>query len=620
MTKRMLINATQAEEFRVALVDGQWLYDLDIETIGTAQKRANIYKGVVTRIEPSLEAAFIDYGAERHGFLPLREIELKYLANNTVQKNIKDLLNEGQELIIQVEKEERGNKGAALTTFISLAGCYLVLMPNNPKAGGISRRIDGEEREELREILNNLNIPKGMGIIIRTAGVGRSLEELQWDLDILLTQWNAIKNATKEKQGPFLIYQESNVIIRAIRDYLKEDVNEILIDHKKTYEIAHSHISMMRPDFASKIKLYEETIPLFNRFQIESQIESAFKREVLLPSGAAIVIDHTEALISIDINSAKATKGTDIEETALKTNLEAANEIARQLRLRDLGGLIVIDFIDMVNSNNQRCVEQELKNALSMDRARVQIGRISRFGLLEMSRQRLRSALNESREVICPRCNGIGTISSIETLSLNVLRLIEEEAMKDNTGQVHAELPLDIATYLINEKRLTLEGIEKRQQVHIVIIPNNNMLSPKYKVKRIRIDEMSSEQYKAASYTFANKSEELNYEDLIPQTKNLTEQPAVQQIIHATVVSSPVKPKKEKKGIFSRIWAIFFGTSTKKSYNKKYNKKRPNNKRYYTKNDNYRNKRNNKYHSNRKNYSNQKSKNSRNYDNKNKQV
>ena len=631
----MLINATQAEELRVALVDGQWLYDLDIETSGKEQKRANIYKGIVTRVEPSLEAAFIDYGSDRHGFLPLREIDNKYFTNNNADKsNFKETLQEGQELIIQVEKEERGNKGAALTTFISLAGCYLVLMPNNPKAGGISRRIDGEEREELREILNKLEIPKGMGVIIRTAGVGCNVEELQWDLNILVAQWEAIKIAASERRGPFLIYQESNVVIRAIRDHLKSDIGEILIDDKKIFDIAHSHVSMMRPDFASKIKLYEDTIPLFNRFQIESQIESAFKREVLLPSGGIIVIDHTEALISIDINSARATRGVDIEETALQTNLEAANEIARQLRLRDLGGLIVIDFIDMSSSNNQRQVEQELKNALSMDRARVQIGRISRFGLLEMSRQRLRPALSESREIVCPRCTGIGSIRSVETLSLNVLRLIEEEAMKDNTGQVCAELPIEIATYLINEKRLTIDGIEKRQHVHILIIPTSYLVTPEYKVQRIRIDEMALTQYKAASYTLANKHEDIDYNKLATQaTKEPAEQPAVQQITHATVMPPAAKlpVQKVKKRLLSRIWSALFGKSaTKKSElsknNKRYygngGKNNHKNKRYPSKNEQYNKNRkgssigNRPKNNNRNNYSfNSKPPNSNNYSN-----
>ena len=596
MTKRMLINATQAEELRVALVDGQWLYDLDIETAGKEQKRANIYKGIVTRVEPSLEAAFIDYGADRHGFLPFREIDNSYFAQTTPEKSgMKDLLPEGLELIVQVEKEERGNKGAALTTFLSLAGCYLVLMPNNPRAGGISRRIDGDERNELREIINNLVIPKGMGIIVRTAGVGCKIEELQWDLNILATQWDAIKAAANAKSGPFLIYQESNVVIRAIRDHLKSDIGEILIDDKKTFDIAHAHVSMARPDFVNKVKFYEDTIPLFNRFQIESQIETAFKRQVMLPSGAVIVIDHTEALISIDINSAKATKGGDIEETALQTNLEAANEIARQLRLRDLGGLIVIDFIDMTSSNNQRLVEQELKNALTMDRARIQVGKISRFGLLEMSRQRLRPALNESREIVCPRCNGIGNIRSVETLTLNVLRLIEEEAMKDNTGQVCAELPIEIATYLINEKRLAVEGIEKRQQVHIILIPNSYMVTPEYKVQRVRIDEMATSPHnKVASYTLANKHEETDYNKFAPQVKEAAEQPAVQQITHASVTPPPpppptIAPKKQAKpGLLSRIWAALTGKGNNKNadddekqpYRKRYNNR---NRRPYSK-------------------------------------
>ena len=583
MTKRMLINATQAEELRVALVDGQWLYGLDIETTGKEQKQSNIYKGVITRIEPSLEAVFVDFDPERkHGFLPFKEIARQYLtkySNSDKQYNerfnlreaVKSSLRENQEIVIQVEKEERGTKGAALTTFISLAGCYLVLMPNNPKAGGISRRIASEERSELREALNALEFPHSMGVIGRTAGVGRSVEELQWDLSLLLTQWQAIENAAKERPAPFLIYQESNVILRAIRDHLRSDIDEILIDDQKTYDFVVKHINMMRPEFSNKIKLYKDSIPLFNRFQIENQIATAFKREVLLPSGAVIVIDHTEALISIDINSAKSTKGEDIEETALKTNLEAAEEIARQLRLRDLGGLIVIDFIDMVDSHNQRLVEKKLIDALSMDKARVQVGRISRFGLLEMSRQRLNPALSESREITCPRCGGIGSIRSVETLSLNVLRIIEEEAIKDNTAQIRAELPVEVATYLINEKRLSIEAIEKRQNVSIILLPNPHLVTPEFHVYRIRVDEVSNKQAEQASYNFTKKpSPNIDYDQIMASTTEIAEQPAVQHIAPLTPAPVPTGKTKSKKSIISRIWSSIMGKKTKKPPYKKF--------------------------------------------------
>ncbi|MDN6072896.1 MAG: ribonuclease E, partial [Enterobacterales bacterium] len=446
--KRMLINATQQEELRVALVDGQRLYDLDIESPGHEQKKANIYKGKITRIEPSLEAAFVDYGAERHGFLPLKEIAREYFPNNYSshgRPNIKDVLREGQEVIVQVDKEERGNKGAALTTFISLAGSYLVLMPNNPRAGGISRRIEGDDRTELKEALSSLQLPDGMGLIVRTAGVGKSAEALQWDLSFRLKHWDAIKKAAEGRPAPFLIHQESNVIVRAFRDYLRPDIGEILIDNPKILDLAKQHIAALgRPDFSSKIKLYTGEIPLFSHYQIESQIESAFQREVRLPSGGSIVIDSTEALTAIDINSARATRGGDIEETAFNTNLEAADEIARQLRLRDLGGLIVIDFIDMTPVRHQREVENRLRDAVRQDRARIQIGRISRFGLLEMSRQRLSPSLGESSHHVCPRCNGTGTVRDNESLSLSILRLIEEEALKENTNEVHAIVPVPV--------------------------------------------------------------------------------------------------------------------------------------------------------------------------------
>lgn len=490
----MLINATQQEELRVALVDGQRLYDLDIESPGHEQKKANIYKGKITRIEPSLEAAFVDYGAERHGFLPLKEIAREYFPANYSshgRPNIKDVLREGQEVIVQIDKEERGNKGAALTTFISLAGSYLVLMPNNPRAGGISRRIEGDDRTELKEALASLELPDGMGLIVRTAGVGKSAEALQWDLSFRLKHWEAIQKAADSRPAPFLIHQESNVIVRAFRDYLRQDIGEILIDNPKVMEMARQHIAALgRPDFSSKIKLYTGEIPLFSHYQIESQIESAFQREVRLPSGGSIVIDSTEALTAIDINSARATRGGDIEETAFNTNLEAADEIARQLRLRDLGGLIVIDFIDMTPVRHQRAVENRLREAVRQDRARIQISHISRFGLLEMSRQRLSPSLGESSHHVCPRCSGTGTVRDNESLSLSILRLIEEEALKENTQEVHAIVPVPIASYLLNEKRTAVNAIETRQNgVRCVIVPNDQMETPHYSVLRVRKGE-----------------------------------------------------------------------------------------------------------------------------------
>ena len=485
----MLINATQPEELRVALVDGQKLYDLDIESGAREQKKANIYKGKITRVEPSLEAAFVDFGSERHGFLPLKEISREYFSKAPEGRvNIKDVLKEGQEVIVQVEKEERGNKGAALTTFISLAGRYLVLMPNNPRAGGISRRIEGEERNELREALNGLNTPADMGLIVRTAGLGRSSEEMQWDLDYLTQLWKAIKDASDVQKAPFLIYQESNVIIRAIRDYLRQDIGEVLVDSVEAQEEALSFINQVMPQYASKIKLYEDSVPLFNRFQIESQIETAFQRVVQLPSGGSIVIDPTEALVSIDINSARATKGGDIEETALQTSLEAAEEIARQLRLRDIGGLIVIDFIDMTPAKNQRAVEDRVRECLEADRARIQVGRISRFGLLEMSRQRLRPSLGESSGIVCPRCSGTGIIRDVESLSLAILRLIEEEALKDRTAEVRAQVPIPVAAFLLNEKRNNITKIELRTRARIVILPNDHLETPHFEVQRLRDD------------------------------------------------------------------------------------------------------------------------------------
>ncbi|UTP71967.1 ribonuclease E [Alteromonas sp. LMIT006] len=490
--KRMLINATQQEELRVALVDGQKLYDLDIESPGHEQKKANIYKGTITRVEPSLEAAFVDYGAERHGFLPLKEIARNYFPDDYTfegRPNIKDAVKEGQEVIIQIDKEERGQKGAALTTFISLAGSYLVLMPNNPRAGGISRRIEGDERSDLKAALDQLDLPKGMGLIVRTAGVGKSAEELAWDLKVLLTHWQAISDVAQDRPAPFLIHQESNVIVRAIRDYLRRDVGEIVIDKKSVYEQALQHIKLVRPDFANRVKLYTGEVPLFSHYQIESQIESAFKREVRLPSGGSIVIDPTEALTSIDINSARATKGGDIEETAFNTNLEAAEEIARQLRLRDLGGLVVIDFIDMSVNKHQREVENRMKDSVSGDRARVQLSRISRFGLLEMSRQRLRPSLGESAHNVCPRCTGLGTIRGTESLALSVLRIIEEECIKDNTAQVEAQLPVDVATYILNEKRKAVRQLEERNKVQILVLPNVNLTTPHFEINRRRSED-----------------------------------------------------------------------------------------------------------------------------------
>lgn len=493
--KRMLINATQPEEVRVALVDGQKLYDLDIEHRTREQKKANIYKGKITRVEPSLEAAFVDFGAERHGFLPLKEISREYFRKDPKdlqgRVNIKEVIREGQEVIVQVDKEERGNKGAALSTFISLAGRYLVLMPNNPRAGGISRRIEGEERQELKDALNALQLPDDMGVIVRTAGLGRSAEELQWDLDYLLKLWKAIDDASKERPAPFLIHQESNVIIRAIRDYLRKDIGEVLIDLEDTYNEAQGFVTQVMADFGNKIKLYQDEIPLFSRYQIESQIESAFTREVKLPSGGSIVIDPTEALVSIDINSSRATKGADIEETALQTNLEAADEVARQLRLRDIGGLIVIDFIDMGPQRNQREVETRLRQALEADRARVQVGRISRFGLMELSRQRLRPSLGETSSIVCPRCSGQGHIRDVKSLALSILRLIEEEVMKERTGQIQAQAPVPVATYLLNEKRQLLGDLEARYDTRVLVIPNSNMETPHFEVQRIRDDQVS---------------------------------------------------------------------------------------------------------------------------------
>lgn len=564
--KRMLINATQPEELRVAMVDGQRLYDLDIESASREQKKSNIYKGRVVRIEPSLEAAFVDYGAERHGFLPFKEIARTLFMDNQEQEqeqgrfNIRDVLKQDQEFIVQVEKEERGNKGAALTTFVSLAGRYLVLMPNNPRAGGVSRQIEGSDRSEARESMSGLNIPHGMGLILRTAGVGKSSEELQWDLDYLLSLWDAITTAAREKPAPFLIYQESEVIIRALRDYLRKDIAEIWIDSRSVYQRALDFMQQVMPQNLNKLKFYEERDPLFTRYQIESQIESAFSREVRLPSGGSLIIDHTEALLTIDINSARSTAGGDIEETALNTNLEAAEEIARQLRLRDLGGLIVIDFIDMMNARNQRDVENSFREHLKMDRARVQIGKISRFGLLEMSRQRLRPSLKESSNIPCPRCDGQGTIRGIESLALAVLRIIEEESMKDVTAKVIAQLPVDAATFLLNEKRQALSEIEQRYDVDIILVPTPSMETPQYLIQRVRLAEAGNKEFAQPSYNIAPDNKDEIVQEMLEQKKQRSEEPAIKQIIP----DKPVPVTKEIKsikprGLISRLFGSLFG-------------------------------------------------------------
>ena len=562
--KRMLINATQPEELRVAIVDGQKLYNLDIEAPGREMKKANIYKGRITRVEPSLEAAFVEYGSERHGFLPMKEISRSYFdtaAFDSGKRNINELLKEGQEVVVQVEKEERGNKGAALTTFLSLAGRYLVLMPNNPRAGGVSRRIEGDDRSELREAMSSLEIPEGMGLIVRTAGVGKNAEELQWDLDYLLQLWHAIEQSAADRKAPFLIYQESNVIIRSIRDHLRADIGEILIDQPETHAQAHQFIEQVMPKYLRKLRLYEDEVPLFSRYQIESQIEAAFRRELRLPSGGSIVIDHTEALTSIDINSARATKGSDIEETALNTNLEAADEVARQLRLRDLGGLFVIDFIDMTPSRNQREVENRLKDAMKEDRARVQIGRISRFGLLEMSRQRLRPSLGESAHQVCPRCDGHGYIRSVDSLALSILRIIEEEALKENTGRVSAQLPVEVATYLLNEKRQMITDAESRHNVSIVLIPNRQLETPKYEIERTRRQDIQDGD--TPSHTL---EKDFAPNELPPaeRAQPRVEQPAVKQIAPTSPapqraeMPAPAPVPNSENGFIKRLFSSIF--------------------------------------------------------------
>ena len=575
--KKMLINATQPEELRVALVDGQRLYDLDIENRTRIQKKSNIYKGKITRVEPSLEAAFVDFGAERHGFLPLKEIAREYFyrkpgdAGGRVK--IRDVVKEGTEVVVQVDKEERGNKGAALTTFISLAGRYMVLMPNNPRAGGISRRIEGDDRTELKEALSALEIPNGMGVIIRTAGVGRSAEELQWDLNYLLQLWEAISKASDEVKAKELLFQESNVIIRAVRDYLRDDVDQVLIDSTDAYKQACEFVSQVMPQYISRIQMYEDSIPMFNRFQIESQIETAFQREVRLPSGGSIVIDPTEALVSIDINSARATRGSDIEETALNTNLEAADEVARQLRLRDMGGLVVIDFIDMLSSRNQRAVENRVRDALAIDRARVQVGRISRFGLLEMSRQRLRPSLGETSAIVCPRCTGQGTIRDTKSLALSILRLMEEEAIKDRSVEVRAIVPVDVAAYLLNEKRAALSEIETVTKARMLVIPNPNLETPHFEVQRLRDDEVDGDH--ETSYKVDIAAPDVNdisdsHSAAIPQQQAAVQSiaprgpaPAVAEKPAETAPAS--KPEsKPKPGLLSRLWAGIAGAEPEK--------------------------------------------------------
>ncbi|HET8609384.1 MAG TPA: Rne/Rng family ribonuclease, partial [Burkholderiales bacterium] len=560
--KRMLFNATQAEELRVAIVDGQKLIDLDIESASKEQRKSNIYKGVVTRIEPSLEAAFVDYGSERHGFLPFKEVVRSYFKPgvDVGRARIQDALSEGQELIVQVEKDERGNKGAALTTFVSLAGRYLVLMPNNPRGGGVSRRVEGEERNELRDLMAALDVPQGMSVIARTAGIGRNLEELNWDLNYLLQLWNAIESAAQQQSGAFLIYQESSLVIRAIRDYFHQDIGEILIDTEHICEQARQFMGHVMPGNVNCIKLYKDTVPLFSRFQIEHQIETAYSRDVNLPSGGAVVIDHTEALVSVDVNSARATRGTDIEQTALNTNLEAADEIARQLRLRDLGGLIVIDFIDMESQRNQREVETRLRDALRHDRARVQMGKISRFGLMELSRQRLRPSLGETSHSPCPRCHGTGHIRGVESTALHILRILQEEAMKDNTAAVHAQVPVDVATFLLNEKRADLQLIEARHKVSAVLIPNIRLETPNYTIARLRHDDLNQSEPLAASYNLVDvPAEEETLHTLTPEAAAPRQEAAVKGITPAQPAPLRIQHTPETNERASSIIDKIFG-------------------------------------------------------------
>jgi ribonuclease E len=578
----MLFNATQQEELRVAIVDGQKLIDIDIETTGREQRKGNIYKGVITRIEPSLEACFVNYGEERHGFLPFKEVSRAYFKDGIDVRSagIKDALREGQEIIVQVEKEERGNKGAALTSFISLAGRYLVLMPNNPRGGGVSRRIEGEDRTELREAMGQLTVPDGMSIIARTAGIGRSAEELQWDLSYLMQLWTAIDEAAGSNQAPLLIYLESSLVIRAIRDYFQPDIGEILIDTDEIFEQASSFMSVVMPDNMSRVKRYQDDVPLFSRFQIEHQIETAYSRTVTLPSGGAIVIDHTEALVSVDVNSARSTRGSDIEETAARTNLEAAEELARQMRLRDLGGLIVIDFIDMESSKNQKDVEQRLKDALRHDRARVQMGKISRFGLLELSRQRLRPALSESSNVTCPRCNGTGHIRDTESSALQVLRIIQEDAMKENTAAIHCQVPVDVAAFLLNEKRAEVIKIESRFKVNVLLLPNKHLETPHYKLDRLRHDDPRLDDPKA-SYAMADEASKELESDTILNRKAEEAKPRQEAAVKGVRPSQPAPasvPRAERKaagekqssgGLIGFIKKLFGGGEEIKSTDKR---------------------------------------------------
>lgn len=566
--KRMLINATQRDELRVAIIHGPQLVDLDTENPQQEQKLSSICKGTVSSVEPSLEAVFVNYGSERHGFLPLKEISREYFLDQSPEQlanpDINRVIKIGQELVVQVEKEERGTKGAALTTFISLPGSFLVLMPNNPRAGGISRRIDGEDRDELRDALSQLTIPEGMGVIVRTAGVGRSKEELQWDLNILLQYWEGIKQAAIAKPAPYLIHQESNVIMRAIRDHLRQDVTEIIIDEQEAYQQAHHYLSQARPDFIDKLKLYQDNLPLFSRFQIEQQIETAHQREIRLPSGGALVIDHTEALTSIDINSARATKGGSIEETALNTNLEAAEEIARQLRLRDIGGLIVIDFIDMTSIKNQREIENALRNALRLDRARVQIGRISRFGLLEMSRQRLRGSLMMSSQMPCPRCEGQGTIRRVESLAMSIIHLIQEQATRNKHINFQIQLPLEVASYMTNEKRALLTEIEQECQVKITVIPNEHLQTPHYQLRQIKMDASNIDYDKNAPSYKAIKSQQIENAPA-RRTNFRQDEPVIRQFVNAPLDAPPPIPpaarKSSQSGLIKRLWDSMFGAS-----------------------------------------------------------
>jgi ribonuclease E len=567
----MLVNATQQEELRVAMVDGQKLYDLSIEIPSREQKKANIYKARISRVEPSLEAAFVDYGAQRHGFLPLKEISREYFRAQPQggRLNIRELVTEGQELLVQVEKEERGNKGAALTTFISLAGRFLVLMPNNPRAGGVSRRIEGEERDQMREVMNQLIVPESMGAIVRTAGVGRAAPELQWDLDNLKTQWEAIAEAAQSRGAPFLVYQESDAVTRALRDYLTDDIGEILVDDDSAFQKAQEYMQRFMPNDAHrKLKLYIDDIALFTRYQIESQIESAYAHKVQLPSGGSLVIDYTEALVSIDINSARATRGGDIETTACNTNLEAAEEIARQLRIRDIGGLIVIDFIDMESTKNQRDVEDRLRDAMKMDRARIQIGRLSRFGLLEMSRQRLRPSLGESSHLVCPRCNGIGSIRSVESMALSILRLISEDARKDRTARIIVQLPVDVATYLINEKREALRALEDKGHAQLVLVPNPHIQTPEYSIRRVRDDETALPENAQISYQIP--AAPATIDPIAERERRPAEQPAVAALLPKTaapITASPAPvasaiasaPDAQSGGFWGRV-RRWFGT------------------------------------------------------------